>query len=477
MSSPVCSTRQRLQSSFGMTRSHSLVEQNIHIRGLQVPYNSIHVGIPMSSSARRHCIRRTQGMKSETSRNRIRPCATSEADQHIDSILADIKNDNSKVMIAQVAPAVRVSIGEEFGMEPGSPVVGKLVSALRELGFDYVFDVATGADLTIMEEGSELIHRIVDNLEHKPGAPPLPMFSSCCPGWVDFVEKSAPEMIPYISTAKSPHMMQGAVIKTFFSDIIDHPEEDIVVTSVMPCIRKQGEADRPVPSAETESGHRHVDHVITTKNLACMIQNAGIDFNSLPDGHFDSFMGYGTGGALLFGSTGGVLEAALRTVYEIAAKGSEKPTLDTVEFNAVRGMDGIREAIVTIPTNPDGVLHNKEPFELRVAVCSGLGNAKALVKEVMNEGKEPRYHFVEVMACPGGCIGGGGQPRAKSKDTLQKRQQALYMMDDSSDIRKSHRNPVIQNLYSKYLIEPGSEKAERLLHTRLVPGGPKASDS
>lgn len=402
--------------------------------------------------------------------------ATTEA-EHIESILSDLKGNNSKVMIAQVAPAVRVSIGEEFGLEPGTPVVGKLVSALRELGFDYVFDVATGADLTIMEEGSELIHRIVDNLEHKPNAPPLPMFSSCCPGWVDFVEKSSPEMIPYVSTAKSPHMMQGAVIKTFFSDIIEHPEEDIVVTSIMPCVRKQGEADRPVPSAVTESGHRHVDHVVTTKNLACMIKDAGIDFNALPDGHFDSFMGYGTGGALLFGSTGGVLEAALRTVYEVAAKGSEKPTLDSVEFSIVRGMEGLREATVTIPPNPDGVFHNKEPFDLRVAVCSGLANAKSLIKDLTNGDSEPRYHFVEVMACPGGCIGGGGQPRAKSKDALRARQQALYRMDDSSDIRKSHFNPLVQNLYSKYLIEPGSEKAERLLHTRLVPGGPKSDET
>lgn len=465
----VCSSRQT------PTRACSLVGGNSRVRGVIPSTYLTYIDKIPFSRAPCHLVKRTQMSESLIPRdNVIRTRATSEADQHIESILTDIKDNTNKVMIAQVAPAVRVSIGEEFGYPPGTPVVGKLVSALRELGFDYVFDVATGADLTIMEEGSELIHRIVDNLEHTPDAPPLPMFTSCCPGWVDFVEKSAPELIPHVSTAKSPHMMQGAVIKTFFSDIIDHPEEDIVVTSVMPCIRKQGEADRPVPSASTESGHRHVDHVVTTKNLACMIQNAGIDFTSLPDGHFDSFMGYGTGGALLFGCTGGVLEAALRTVYEIAAKGSEKPLLDNVEFTAVRGMDGLREARVMIPPNPDGVFHNKEPFELRVAVCSGLGNAKSLLKNGLDENGEPKYHFVEVMACPGGCIGGGGQPRAKTKDALQKRQQALYTMDDSSDIRRSHRNPIIQNLYSKYLIEPGSEKAERLLHTRLFPGGPKA---
>ena len=393
-------------------------------------------------------------------------------EDHIDAILGDIrdKDDINRVMIAQVAPAVRVSLGEEFGLA-GVAVTGKIVSALRSLGFDYVFDVTAGADLTILEEGSELVHRIVGALEHSPNAAPLPMFSSCCPGWIDFVEKCSPELIPYISTAKSPHMMQGAVIKTFFSEVINHPEEDLVVTSIMPCVRKQGEADRNVPSAATEKGHRNVDHVVTTRGLASMIRNAGIDFQGLPDGHFDAFMGYGSGGGLLFGTSGGVMEAALRTVYEIAAKGSEKPTLeDNVEFQQVRGMEGIKEATIIIPPNPAGVFHNEEEFPIRIAVCNGLGNAKKLLKECMNDGDPPRYHFVEVMACPGGCIGGGGQPRAKdAKEALRARQQALYSLDSSSEIRKSHLNPVVKNLYEKYLIEPGSEEAEKLLHTRLNP--------
>jgi NADP-reducing hydrogenase subunit HndD len=400
--------------------------------------------------------------------------ATSELkteDDHIQAISSSLSDPTGNtVMIAQVAPAVRVALGEEFDMPVGTPVQGKVVSALRQLGFDYVFDVAAGADLTILEEGSELLHRIIDNLENKPDALPLPMFSSCCPGWIDLVEKSSPEMIPYISTSKSPHMMQGSVIKTFFSEIIDHPEEDLVVTSIMPCVRKQGEADRDFASSCKEGGHRNVDHVVTTKGLANMIKEAGIDFQSLPDGHFDAFMGYGTGGGLLFGSTGGVLEAALRTVYEVAAKGSDKPNLDRVEFKSVRGLDGIREAVIVIPPNPNGVLHNKEEFQLRVAVCSGLGNAKSLIKKLMGESREnegePMYHFVEVMACPGGCIGGGGQPRSKDKDALKKRQRALYGLDESSEIRSSHLNPVIQNLYDKYLIEPCSERAEKLLHTR-----------
>jgi len=206
-----------------------------------------------------------------------------------------------------------------------------------------------------------------------------------------------------------------------------------------------------------------------------MIRSAGIDFESLPDGHFDAFMGYGTGGALLFGSTGGVMEAALRTVYEAAAKGSDSPTLDKVEFSAVRGLDGLREATITIPPNPSGVLHNEGPLDIRVAVCSGLASAKALIKELHADGGDgqlgPRYSFIEVMACPGGCIGGGGQPRSKDKDALKKRQQALYGLDAGAELRSSHFNPVVQNLYDKYLIEPGSEEAEKLLHTRLEAGG------
>jgi len=206
-----------------------------------------------------------------------------------------------------------------------------------------------------------------------------------------------------------------------------------------------------------------------------MIRSAGIDFESLPDGHFDAFMGYGTGGGLLFGSTGGVMEAALRTVYEASAKGSDSPTLDKVEFSAVRGLDGLREATITIPPNPSGVLHNEGPLDIRVAVCSGLASAKALIKELQADGGDgqlgPRYSFIEVMACPGGCIGGGGQPRSKDKDALKKRQQALYGLDAGAELRSSHFNPVIQNLYDKYLIEPGSEEAEKLLHTRLEAGG------
>jgi len=391
------------------------------------------------------------------------PLATEE--DHVRQILADV-GGKQKVMIAQVAPAVRVSLGEEFNVDP--PVTGKIVTALKLLGFDYVFDVIAGADLTILEEGSELIQRLANNLQGKEDAAPLPMFSSCCPGWIEFVEKCSPEVIPYVSTAKSPHMMQGAVIKTFFSDIIKRSEEDISVTSVMPCVRKQGEADRE-PN-QTPAGHRHVDHVVTTKGLAQMIKDAGIDFANLPDTHFDAFMGLGSGGAVLFGTTGGVTEAALRTVYDIASQGSGAGPLDHLEFEDVRGMDGIKETSLRIPANPEGPLHNSEELELHVCVCNGLGNAKKLLKETI-DGKS-KYHFVEVMACPGGCIGGGGQPRSKGKEALMARQKALYKLDSSSEIRQSHQNPVIKDLYTKYLVKPGSEVAETLLHTGYVEGGP-----
>lgn len=385
-------------------------------------------------------------------------------EDHVRQILADV-GGKQKVMIAQVAPAVRVSLGEEFNVDP--PVTGKIVTALKLLGYQYVFDVIAGADLTILEEGSELIQRLADTLEGKKDAAPLPMFTSCCPGWIEFVEKCSPEVIPYVSTAKSPHMMQGAIIKTFFSDVIKRPEEDISVTSVMPCVRKQGEADRE-PN-QTPSGHRHVDHVITTKGLAQMVKDAGIDFANLPDSHFDAFMGLGSGGAVLFGTSGGVTEAALRTVYDIATQGSGAGPLDHIEFEDVRGMDGIKETSLRIPANPEGPLHNSDELELRVCVCNGLGNAKKLLKETL-EG-ESKYHFVEVMACPGGCIGGGGQPRSKGKEVLLARQKALYNLDSSSEIRKSHENPVIKDLYTKYLVRPGSDVAEELLHTGYVQGG------
>lgn len=388
-------------------------------------------------------------------------------EDHVKRLMKEIR-DKNVVTIAQVAPAVRASIGEEFGLEPGTVVTGKLVSALRMLGFDYVFDVIAGADLTIMEEGTELLHRLRKHLTGSPAeAGDLPMMTSCCPGWIEFCEKCSPEMLPYISTAKSPHMMQGAVLKAFFSDVSGHSEDSMRVCSVMPCVKKQGEADR-MPY-RTKAGNRQVDHVLTTTRLAKLLKDENINLPDLPEGHFDSFMGYGTGASVLFGTTGGVMEAALRTVYDLAAPESARE-MGRLEFEEVRGLDGIKEASIVIPANPTGPLGNTEPFELRVAVANGLGNAKKMLKQVLDG--DLKYHFIEVMACIGGCSGGGGQPRTKSSDVLKARQQALYQLDKGETIRKSYLNPVIQGLYTEYLEKPGSKIAEELLHTEYQECGP-----
>ncbi|KAG7666757.1 putative NADP-reducing hydrogenase subunit HndD [Nannochloris sp. 'desiccata'] len=367
----------------------------------------------------------------------------------------------SRVTIALVAPAVRVAIGEDLGLPAGVAATGKLVTALRLLGFDYVFDVLAGADITIMEEGTELLHRIRDG-----GV--LPMFTSCCPGWIEFVEKCDPDLIPHLSTAKSPHMMEGALIKEYFSQKIGKSDSELSLVSIMPCVRKQGEADRI--HFQTKTGAREVDHVLTTKDIANMIKERGIDFESLPESEFDPFMGIGTGAGAIFGTTGGVMEAALRTVVEVA--GGEK--MEKPVYEAVRGLDGVREATVTIPANPDGPLHNTEPVDVHVAVANGLGNAKKIVKKV--EDGTANYHFVEVMACPGGCIGGGGQPRSKDKEILQKRQSALYGVDERKTLRRSHENPIVREIYGEYLGEPCSEKAHELLHTHYVECGPGKFD-
>lgn len=369
----------------------------------------------------------------------------------------------SRVSIAQIAPAVRVAIGEDLGLPAGVAATGKLVTALRLLGFDYVFDVVAGADITIMEEGTELLHRIRDG-----GV--LPMFTSCCPGWIDFVEKCDPDLIPHLSTVKSPHMMEGALLKEYFSQKIGKTDSEVSLVSIMPCVRKQGEADRI--HFQTKTGAREVDHVLTTKDIANMIkEQRGVDFESLPEGEFDPFMGFGTGAGALFGTTGGVMEAALRTVVEVA--GGKK--METPVYEAVRGLDGVREATVTIPANPNGPLHNAEPVAVHVAVANGLGNAKKLVKQV--EDGIANYHFIEVMACPGGCIGGGGQPRSKDKDILKKRQNSLYGVDEKQTLRRAHENPIVQEIYREYLGEPGSEKAHELLHTHYVECGPGKFDS
>ena len=352
--------------------------------------------------------------------------------------------DGDKFVVAQTAPAVRAAIGEEFGMPIGSLVTGKMVAALKRLGFNKVFDTNTGADLTIMEEGTELINRIQNG-----GT--LPMITSCSPGWVRFVENSYPELTGHLSTAKSPHQMFGAIIKTYYAQKMGIDPSKIFVVSVMPCVGKKAEADREEMQVD---GLRDVDAVITTREAARMMKEAGIDLSKLADEEFDTPTGEATGAAVIFGTTGGVMEAALRTVSEILT-GKE---LEKVEFENVRGeVNGIKEATLQIGD-----------LEVKVAVANGLKNAGKIM-DMIEKGEAP-YHFVEIMACPGGCITGGGQPihDAKTRATVDihgLRKKALYEADKNLPLRKSHENPVIKELYDEYLGTPGSELAHKLLHT------------
>ena len=352
--------------------------------------------------------------------------------------------DGDKFVVAQTAPAVRAAIGEEFGMPIGSLVTGKMVAALKRLGFDKVFDTNTGADLTIMEEGTELIHRIQNGGK-------LPMITSCSPGWVRYVENSYPELTDHLSTAKSPHQMFGAVLKTYYAQKMGIDPAKIFVVSVMPCVGKKAEADREEMQVD---GLRDVDAVITTREAARMMKEAGIDLSKLADEEFDNPTGEATGAAVIFGTTGGVMEAALRTVSEVLT-GKE---LENVEFENVRGeVNGIKEATVQIGD-----------LEVKVAVANGLKNAGKIM-DMIEKGEAP-YHFVEIMACPGGCVTGGGQPihDAKTRATVDihgLRKKALYEADKNLPRRKSHENPVIKELYDEYLGTPGSELAHKLLHT------------
>ncbi len=351
--------------------------------------------------------------------------------------------DNSKHVVVQPAPAVRAALGEEFGIPMGTGVTGKMAAALRRLGFDKVFDTDFAADLTIMEEGTELIGRI------KNGGV-LPMITSCSPGWIKFCEHYYPEFIPNLSSCKSPHEMAGAMIKSYYAEKAGIDPKDIVTVSVMPCTAKKYEAQRP------ELGHdglADVDYVITTRELARMIKEAGIDFANLPDEDFDKLMGESTGASVIFGVTGGVMEAALRTAYEVLT-GEE---LTDVNFHAVRGMEGIKEATVKVGD-----------LDVNVAVCSSTGKAAELLDAV--KAGEKNYHFIEVMGCPGGCVNGGGQPIVSSQirnwvDIRSERAKALYTEDEAKVLRKSHENPEIKAIYADFLGEPNSHKAHELLHT------------
>ena len=355
-------------------------------------------------------------------------------------------NDPEKYVVVQPAPAVRATLGEEFGMPMGTSVTGKLATALRRLGFDKVFDTDFGADLTIMEEGTELLQRMQNG-----GV--LPMITSCSPGWIKYCETFFPEFIPNLSSCKSPHEMEGALIKSYFAEKEGIDPKNIYVVSVMPCTSKKYEAARPELSRD---GMKDVDAVITVRELARMIKTASIDFVRLPDSDFDSVMGESTGASVIFGTTGGVMEAALRTVYEVVT-GKE---LTDVNLTAVRGLEGIKEAEVDL----DGKV-------VRVAVAHGTANAKALLESIKRG--EKQYDFIEIMACPGGCIHGGGTPIVSATersyvDVRATRAKALYNEDAGKAKRKSHENEEVKKLYAEYLGEIGGHKAHELLHTHYT---------
>jgi len=363
--------------------------------------------------------------------------------------------------VVQVAPAVRVALGESFGMPPGSQVTGKIASALRRMGFDDVFDTNFTADLTIMEEGTELLGRLKNALGGKPAV--LPMISSCSPGWVKYVEHHYPDKLDHLSTCKSPHTMLGALVKSYYAEKIDVDPKKMYVVSVMPCTAKKAEIVR---REMYNDGMANVDAVITTRELAKMIVSAGIDFNHLPDEEFDNPLGLSTGAADIFGVTGGVMEAALRTVYELVT-GHELP-FDDLHVAPIVGLDQVKEATITIEdTLPEYSM--LKGVDVKVAVTSGLAGAKILMDQV-EKGESP-YHFIEVMGCPNGCIMGGGQPRSLDPEAKEKRLSGLYSEDEAKTLRKSHENPYIKSLYEDYLGEPNGHKSHDLLHTHYVPRG------
>jgi len=353
--------------------------------------------------------------------------------------------DPSKTVVVQTAPAVRAALGEEFGLKPGTLVTGKLAAALRRLGFNFVFDTDFAADLTIMEEGTELLDRLGRHLNGDKEVK-LPILTSCCPGWVNFFEKQFPEMKEIPSTARSPQQMFGAIAKTYFAEKIKVNRKDMVVVSVMPCLAKKYECQREEFATD---GNPDVDFSISTRELAALIKGANIDFNLLPDEDFDNPLGESTGAAVIFGTTGGVIEAAVRTAYEIQTK----KKLENVAFDALRGLEGVREATIDFNGLP-----------IRIGIAHGLGNARKLLEDI-KAGKS-HFHAIEIMACPGGCIGGGGQPLHHGDSSILKaRQMAIYQEDRNKPIRKSHENPFIVKLYEEFLKHPMSEKAHHLLHT------------
>jgi iron-only hydrogenase group A len=377
--------------------------------------------------------------------------------------------DPKKIVLVQTAPAVRVAIGESFGMPYGSLVTGKMTAALRKLGFNKIFDTQFTADLTIMEEGFELIGRIKKALDQSnsmhPEAVALPMVTSCSPGWIKFAEHFFPKVLNHLSTCKSPQQMFGSIAKTYYADLLDVDPRNLVVVSIMPCVAKKYEAKRPEMNSAFKywKDKKHyspgdefpdVDHVLTTREVARMMKEAGINLPDLEDENFDTPLGLSTGAATIFGATGGVMEAAIRTAYEVLTK--EK--LPKIDFEEVRGLKGIKEATLDI-----------QGLTLKVAIASGLGNARVLLEQV-DQGTSP-YHFIEIMTCSGGCLGGGGQPYPRNQEILEARLKGIYEEDRRLPIRKSHENPAVDDLYQKFLGTPNSHLSHQLLHTHYVPRG------
>ncbi len=375
----------------------------------------------------------------------------------IDNVWKDLDNPE-KFVVVQTAPAIRAALGECFGNEPGTLVTGKMVTALRQLGFDAVFDTNFTADLTIMEEGTELLTRLKNVLVDKQLAP-LPMFTSCCPGWIKFAEHYYPELLPNLSTCKSPQQMFGALAKTYYAAKIGKKVEDITVVSVMPCTAKKFELQRPEMNS---SGLRDVDYVLTTRELGRMIRQSGIAFNTLPDGKMDAPLGMSSGAADIFANTGGVMEAALRTAYEIIT-GRELPAKN-LHLAPIEGLEGIKHASLKI----EGAVADwrfLEGVEVKVAVVHSLGNVRKLIEALKNG---QAFHFIEVMTCPGGCISGGGQPRFTDDKIRQKRINAIYKEDEGKQVRKSHENPEITQIYKEFLDKPLGHKSHKLLHTHYT---------
>ena len=373
----------------------------------------------------------------------------------------DALGDKTKRVVVQTAPAVRFAIGEEFGYEPGSRVTGKLSAALHALGFDDVFDTNFAADLTIMEEGTEFLTRVTNALAGEKAV--LPMITSCSPGWIKYIEHTFPDELEHLSTCKSPHTMLGALIKSYYAGKVSVDPKDIFVVSVMPCTAKKTEIERPEMQND---GCPNVDAVLTTRELAAMIREMGIDFKALEEMEFDNPLGMSTGAADIFGLTGGVMEAALRTVYEIVT-GRELP-FEGLHVTPIVGLERVKQAELTIE-NPTEAFRHLDGVTVKVAVTSGLKGAKELMQQVA-AGQSP-YHFIEVMGCPGGCIMGGGQPRSDDPDVRMKRLRGTYDEDESKALRKSHENPYITSIYKEYLEHPNSHVSHKYLHTHYVPRG------